>query len=130
MGRCCPNFAGSFWLIVRFLGPSERNPGKADEIALHFHKKQIALFQTANTPGLFRQKIMKFMKEDWITATPTIQHFMFRVFQIELQDLNYRKVASSRPVYYSILELLGQRSQYIRIKFPLHKPSENLKMCY
>ena len=52
------------------------------------------------------------MKEDWITATPTIQHFMFRVFQIELHDLNYRKVASSRPVYYSILELLDQRSQY------------------
>jgi hypothetical protein len=24
-----------------------------------------------------------------------------------------------------ILELFGQRSQYISIKFPLHKPSEN-----
>ena len=36
-----------------------------------FTKKQIALFQTANTPDLFRQKIMKFMKEDWITSTPT-----------------------------------------------------------
>ena len=41
----------------------------------------------------------------------------------------YRKVESSRPVYYSILELFSQRSQYISIKFPLHKPSENLKMC-
>ena len=39
----------------------------------------------------------------------------------------YRKVASSRPVYYSILDLFGQS-----IKFPLHKPSENLKTetCY
>ena len=42
----------------------------------------------------------------------------------------YRKVASSRPVYYSILELLGQSLKYISIKFPLHKPSENQKMCY
>ena len=42
----------------------------------------------------------------------------------------YRKVVCSRPVYYSILELFGQRSQYISIKFPLHKPYENLKMCY
>ena len=41
-----------------------------------------------------------------------------------------RKVASSRPVYYSILESLGQRLQYISIKFLLHKQSENPKMCY
>ena len=40
------------------------------------------------------------------------------------------KVASSRPAYYSILNSFGQRSQYISIKFPLHKPSENLKTCY
>ena len=39
----------------------------------------------------------------------------------------YRKVVSSRPVYYSVLELLGQRPQYISIKFPLHKHSENVK---
>ena len=42
----------------------------------------------------------------------------------------HRKVLSSRPVHYSILELFGQRSQYKTIKFPLHKPSENLKICY
>ena len=41
----------------------------------------------------------------------------------------YRKVASSRPVYYSILDPLAQRSQYISIKFLLHKQSEDLKMC-
>ena len=35
--------------------------------------------------------------------------------------VSYRKVASSRPIYYSILDSLGQRSQYISIKFPLHK---------
>ena len=42
----------------------------------------------------------------------------------------YGKVANSRPVYYSILELLGQRSQYTSIKFALHEPYKNLKMCY
>ena len=42
----------------------------------------------------------------------------------------YRKVASSRPVYYSILDSLGQRSQYTSMKFPLHKQSGNPKMCY
>ena len=42
----------------------------------------------------------------------------------------YRKVASSRLVYYSILNSFGQRSQYISIKFPLHKQSENPWMCY
>merc|ERR1719400_875490 len=44
--------------------------------------------------------------------------------------LIYRKVTSSRPVHYSISDLLSQRSQYIHIKFPLHKESENMKMCY
>ena len=44
--------------------------------------------------------------------------------------LIYRKVASSRLVYYSILESFGQRSQYISIKFPLHKESENPWTCY
>ena len=42
----------------------------------------------------------------------------------------YRKVASSRPVYYSILDIFGQKGHYISIKFPLHKHSENLKTCY
>jgi hypothetical protein len=42
----------------------------------------------------------------------------------------HRKVASSRPVYYSILNPFGQRSQYISIRFPLHKQSENPWVCY
>ena len=37
----------------------------------------------------------------------------------------YCKVESDRPVYYSNLELCGKG-----IKFPLHKPFENLKTCY
>ena len=36
-------------------------------------------------------------------------------------NLFYRKVVSRRPVYYLILNSLDQRSQYISIKFPLHK---------
>ena len=54
----------------------------------------------------------------------------FCEIELGIQPRTYRKVASSRPVYYSILELFGQRSQYIRIKFPLHKPSENSWVCY
>ena len=44
--------------------------------------------------------------------------------------LIYRKVVSSWPVYYSILDSLGQRSQYISIKFPLHKQFGKNWMCY
>ena len=44
--------------------------------------------------------------------------------------LSYSKVAISKPVYSSILNSLGQRSQYISIKFPLHKESENAGVCY
>ena len=43
---------------------------------------------------------------------------------------SYFKVTSSRPVDYSILETFGQRSQYISIKFPLHKHSESAWVCY
>ena len=42
----------------------------------------------------------------------------------------YCKVGSSRPVYYSILNYFGQMSQYISIKFTLHKQSENSWICY
>ena len=41
------------------------------------------------------------------------------------QETIYRTVASSRQVYYSILNSFGQISQYISIKFPLYKQSEN-----
>ena len=37
-------------------------------------------------------------------------------------DNIYRKVASSRPVYYSILDSLAQRPQYISIKFQSENP--------
>ena len=37
----------------------------------------------------------------------------------------YHKVACSKPVYFSILNSFGQRSQYISIKFPHYKQYEN-----
>ena len=43
---------------------------------------------------------------------------------------NYRISANSFLGNYSFLKFFDQRSQYISIKFPLHKPSKNLKMCY
>ena len=45
-------------------------------------------------------------------------------------DWDYCKVVSSRPVYYSIFNSLGIRSQYICIKFPLHKQSKNAWVRY
>ena len=44
-----------------------------------------------------------------------------------LELLEYRKVASSRPVYYSILNSFGQRSQYISIIFSLINSLKILK---
>ena len=43
---------------------------------------------------------------------------------------SYRKIASNRQVYYLILETFGQRSQYISIKFPIHKLSEYTIQIY
>ena len=42
----------------------------------------------------------------------------------------YLKVVSNGPVYNSILNSLRQRSQYISIKFPLKKQSENAWVSY
>ena len=39
----------------------------------------------------------------------------------------YHENTSSKPVYYFILYSFGQRSNYISIKFPLQKQSENPK---
>ena len=50
--------------------------------------------------------------------------------KVFLMSKTYCKVSSSRPVYYSILNYLGQRSQCISIKFPLLKNSENDWVCY
>ena len=79
---------------------------------------------------------MDFKEWTSITSNKTENFLVFgpcvvldKLWRLSL-TFEYHKVASSRPVYYLILELLEQRSQYISIKFPLHKPTENLKMCY
>ena len=66
-------------------------------------------------------------------------HFMFSGQHLSNEPLvhihyvtkcnKYRKVASSRPVYYSIFNFLSQRSQYISITFPLYKHSCLLLRC-
>ena len=61
-----------------------------------------------------------FFKRCYLTLAP-LSSIIFG----NLRIIYYHKVASNRQVYYSILELFGQS-----IEFPLHKPSENLKMCY
>ena len=43
---------------------------------------------------------------------------------VSICSIPFRKVASSRQVYDSILNFFGQRSQDTSIKFPLHKESE------
>jgi len=92
----------------------------------------------------------------------SVDYFLFQIIDavawsflscLKLRRLEYCKVPSSRPGYYSMgtlksvclswfgllsrdkyehshlrlwmLYLFGQRSQYISIKFPLHKQSEN-----
>ena len=66
----------------------------------------------------------------WPELVITLSFIKGHLFPITLYNFtSYRKVVSSRPVYYSILERYGQRSLYISINFPLHKPSEILKMC-
>ena len=63
-----------------------------------------------------------------IQDSQSIQVSAFSLFVVtNYKILNrYPKVASSRPVYYSILDSFGQRSQYISIKFRLHKHCEIL----
>ena len=60
-----------------------------------------------------------------LSKFPLFNHYFYKKNQAFIFN-----TVKSRAVYYSILELVGQRSQYIIIKFPLHKPSENLKRCY
>ena len=54
-------------------------------------------------------------------------YFIFRFYYRAFLS-KYHKFMSSRPVYYSILDNFDQRSQYIRIEFPLYKQSENTWM--
>jgi hypothetical protein len=69
---------------------------------------------------------------EMVVKQPFIILFCFRTVYKSLHHANftYRKDASSRPVYYSILNSFGQRSTYISIKLPLPKLSKSPKVCY
>ena len=68
---------------------------------------------------IFIKKANLFYKKQW-----QIDNLRLIVSRF-MNTYTYHKVASSRVVYYSISNSFGQRSHYISIKFPLHKPSEN-----
>ena len=56
----------------------------------------------------------------------------FAVF-IKIKNITETNTVKSRAVDRSTIQrshVSGQRSQYIRIKFPLHKESENPWACY
>ena len=63
----------------------------------------------------------------FVGFTSTLPQKFLKNFERRKPDVfkMYHKVASSRPAYYSILNSFSQRSQYISIKFPLHKLSVN-----
>ena len=84
---------------------------------------------------LINQGLLKCFSCSWINAlfldTKHMGSGYIGITTITYNSLRtYRKVASSRQVYYSILDSYGQRSQYISINFPLHKQSENPWVCY
>ena len=75
--------------------------------------------KNSDTSGLWLNKFQKSSKKVITTWPLLLETVRFD----DSSDLKYQKVASSRPVYYSILDPMGQRSQDINIKFPLHKQS-------
>ena len=96
-----------------------------------------------HSPVVFQSRVLAefakvsvyFLKELQLTVGQTAEKycndFMHKQYSIvkyivlNRQTSTYHKVGSSRPVYYSILNSLGHRSQFISIKFPLYKQSEN-----
>ena len=89
----------------------------------------LALLKLEKKGRLFAQKKVLYTIMLQCYMYNVIVHNLFRnsvePLSWHIKKIIYRKVASSRPVYYSILELFGQRSQYKSIKFPLHIHSEN-----
>ena len=82
----------------------------------HIHILRVLSFQKINKPTIYAHFI--YCLWDFYFDRKTLGKFCPKIN------------ISSRPVYFSILELFGQRSKYISIKFPLHAPSEKPYMCY
>ena len=109
-----------FWIIAHFWLDSGQNWNLRLDIQTKvcIYIFDMLMFQCQESDEYFRKSFsFKNIKEQTFC-----DNFVF---------LEYRKVASSRLVYYSILNSFAQRSQYISIKFPLHKQSENpWVVCY
>ena len=65
------------------------------------------------------------VRETWSVKQVTLANKFHCHLHVLSYKNGYRKVVRNRPVYSSILNFSGKRSQYISIKFPLHKQSEN-----
>jgi Leucine-rich repeat (LRR) protein len=52
------------------------------------------------------------------------------IVSISSEIINTVKLRAVDWSYYSILNSFEQRSQYISIKLPLHRQSENPELCY
>ena len=71
--------------------------------------------------------------QNWLLLGRSTLGCLFSLRWNHWRSTVYLNVASSRPVYSSILECFGQRAQYISNKyqlFLLHKHSENAWLCY
>ena len=105
-----------------------------ENVKLNF-KINYSEYQSYEDPRIEEETFNQTLKNDWYFAPTTSEYPPYEtiicLIMAPYRDreyhpdrsymVSYRKVASSRPVYYSILDSLGQRSQYISIKFPLHK---------
>ena len=102
-----PNFKNSFFILELY--------------------KFLAYLECISRNGL------SFGHSDWYQSSVLNKYTQSRLtlnWQILAKWDKYLKVLSSRPIYCSILNSLCQRSQYVSIKLPLHKQSENAWVCY
>ena len=101
------------------------------DIYLRLHKIENNVVFINDTGGkTTKQKHYKIQNRSLLLSSARLENFSIMVctklnYVLVSLALNYSKVSSSRLVYYPILELFVQRSQYI--KFPLHKYLKILK---
>ena len=77
----------------------------------------------------FREPISS-LSSYWVARTMKVKPLRYLLKSQKFWVSTAKLRAIDPQVYYSILDSLGQRSQYISIKFLLHNQFENPKMCY
>ena len=98
--------------VFKFLLPSNRLCGVEYFVFVSFHSLKKGSRGNKNTLDNSEQKyFLRISNHVMYSWEPAIYSFLKKII--------YRKVASGRPFYYSILNTLGQRSQYININFTL-----------